>query len=108
MERIDESPSATVQEMFEKCLGCKWTLHVLTQIRGGIARPGELQRTASGLTTKVLNERLTKLLRLGIISKESYAEVPPKVEYHLTPFGKEFVKVIDQIDKLQQRYAAPE
>jgi len=108
MESIGKSPSVSVQEIFEKCLGCKWTLHVLAQIRAGVARPGELERTAPGLTTKVLNERLTKLTRLGILSKESFAEVPPKVEYKLTKFGKEFVQVIDQIDALQQRYAAVE
>ena len=49
-------------------------MHVLTQIRSGIHRPGQLERSAEGLTTKVLNERLTKLTNLGIIHRESYAE----------------------------------
>ena len=79
-------------------------MHVLTQIRSGIHRPGQLERSAEGLTTKVLNERLTKLTNLGIIHRESYAEIPPRVDYKLTDFGNEFVKIFDQIDQLQKRY----
>tara|TARA_R110002049_G_scaffold2750_4_gene21892 strand:+ start:33860 stop:34180 length:321 start_codon:yes stop_codon:yes gene_type:complete len=101
MESIDESSAVTVQEIFEKCLGCKWTLHVITQIRSGIVRPGQLERTADGLTTKVLNDRLTKLVGLGIIEKESFPEVPPRVEYRLSEFGKKFVAILDQIEALQ-------
>ncbi len=60
-----------VAEMFESCLGCKWTLHVLGQIRKGVVRPGALERTAPGLTTKVQNERLNKLVRFGVLEKMS-------------------------------------
>ena len=90
--------------MFEKCLGCKWTLHVLAQIRAGVVRPRQLERTADGLTTKVLNERLSKLVRFGIIGTESFAEIPPRVEYLLTPFSEEFVEIIDRFDELQNRH----
>ena len=51
-------------------------------IRGGVTRPGQLVRTAEGLTTKVLNERLSKLVRYGVLEKISYPEIPPRVEYH--------------------------
>lgn len=105
MERNGRSSAISVYEIIEKCIGCKWTLHVLSQIRAGILRPGQLERTADGLTTKVLNERLTKLVGLGIISRESYPEIPPRVEYQLTEFGNEFLKIIDQIHDLQCRYA---
>jgi len=91
----------SVTEMFEKCIGCKWTMHVLWQVRKGVCRPGELERTANGLTTKVLNERLVKLLRFGILDKISYAESPPRVEYKFTEFGERFVEVLDQIERLQ-------
>lgn len=105
METNGESPAVSVQEIFEKCLGCKWTMHVLSQIRSGVHRPGQLQRTADGLTTKVLNERLTKLVRLGIVRRESFAEIPPRVEYRLSEFGQQFVQILDQIDALQQKFA---
>ncbi|MEZ6095225.1 MAG: helix-turn-helix domain-containing protein [Pirellulaceae bacterium] len=82
-------------------MGCKWTLHVLEQIRSGVVRPGQLERTADGLTTKVLNERLAKLTRFHIVERESFPEIPPRVEYRLTDFGQSFVKILDQIKDLQ-------
>ena len=90
-----------VSAMFESCIGCKWTLHVLGQIRKGVNRPGALARTAPGLTTKVLNERLNKLVRFGVLERISYAEIPPRVEYRLTAFGRRFIRVLDEIDKLR-------
>lgn len=102
--KLREAPS-DVHLMFESCIGCKWTLHVLGQIRKGINRPGALVRTASGLTTKVLNERLAKLVRFDVLEKVSYPEVPPRVEYRLTKFGEKFVGVLDQIEKLGKEFA---
>jgi len=95
------SPAPTVGEMIEDVVGCKWTLHVLAQVRAGVTRPGQLVRTAEGLTTKVLNERLAKLVRYGVLEKVSHAEVPPRVEYHLTPFGTRLNGVLDAIQRLQ-------
>ena len=105
MERNERLLELSVYDIFEKCIGCKWTLHVLTQIRAGVIRPGELERTADGLTTKVLNERLTKLTSLGIINRQSHPEVPPRVEYRLTGFGEQFVRIIDQVHVLQRQFA---
>jgi DNA-binding HxlR family transcriptional regulator len=90
--------------MFEDCLGCKWTLHILMQIRNGVNRPGALVKTKKGLTTKVLNERLMKLINFGLLKKTSYPEVPPRVEYYLTPFGREFVEILDRIEALHRKF----
>ena len=60
-----------------------------------------MQRRVTGLTAKVLNERLRKLLRFGIIKREIFAEVPPRVEYRLTPYGKRFNGVLEQIAALE-------
>ncbi|WP_231744367.1 winged helix-turn-helix transcriptional regulator [Stieleria neptunia] len=100
----NENSHPSVTEIFEQCVGCKWTLHVLSQIRQGVKRPGQLERTADGLTTKVLNERLVKLVRFGITEKNSFPEVPPRVEYSLTPFGLRFVEILDQVSQLQEEF----
>ena len=94
-----------VAAMFESCLGCKWTLHVLAQVRRGVNRPGAIERSTPGLTAKVLAERLAKLVRFGVLGKTSYPEVPPRVEYHLTPFGQRFVTILDDIDRLRGEIA---
>lgn len=96
--RTPKPPSAA--RMVEDIIGCKWSLTVLSLVRSGVTRPGAMQRRVEGLTAKVLNERLRKLLRYEIIEREVFAEVPPRVEYRLTDFGKRFGDVIDQITAL--------
>lgn len=59
-----------------------------------------MQRKVPGLTAKVLNERLRKLLRFGIIERQIFAEVPPRVEYRLTAFGRRFDGVLAEIAAL--------
>lgn len=93
---------ANVVHIIENCVGCKWTLHVLAQVRAGVCRPGQLERTAEGLTAKVLSERLLKLVRFGILEKQTFPEVPPRVEYNLTPFGQRLLSILDQVQQLQQ------
>jgi DNA-binding HxlR family transcriptional regulator len=95
-----------ISEIVENVVGCKWTLHVLAEIRAGVKRPGRLVRTADGLTTKVLNERLTKLVRYGVLKKITHAEKPPRVEYSLTPLGERLNGVLDAIASLQQEVDA--
>jgi DNA-binding HxlR family transcriptional regulator len=92
-----------VGHMVESIIGCKWSLSVLRLLRTGVNRPGEMQRRVDGLTTKVLNERLVKLARFGIIEKEIYPESPPRVEYYFTEFGRQFLEIVDVVEKLQQR-----
>jgi DNA-binding HxlR family transcriptional regulator len=94
-----------VAAMFESCLGCKWTLHVLARVRRGVNRPGAIERSTPGLSAKVLSERLAKLVRFGVLEKTSYPEVPPRVEYHLTPFGERFVGILDDIERLRGEIA---
>ena len=96
-------PSASgVGMMVESIVGCKWSMHVLAAIRRGIARPGALERSAEGLTAKVLAERLTKLVRFGIVERRAFAEIPPRVEYRLTPFGRKFSGLMDGVAALER------
>lgn len=92
----------TVAYIVEHTLGCKWMLEVLRLIRTEINRPGAMTRSLDGLTTKVLNERLSDLLNFGIVEKIIYPEIPPRVEYILTEFGHRFVGILDTIDELEQ------
>ena len=88
--------------MVESVIGCKWSLTVIDLVRRGIHRPGAMEHAIDGLSAKVLNERLVKLVRFGILEKTSFAEVPPRVEYHMTPFGREFSALLDQVDLLEK------
>lgn len=90
--------------MVEDIVGCKWSLAVLDLVRRGVRRPGAMEHAIDGLTAKVLNERLRKLMHYGILDKTSFPEVPPRVEYSLTEFGSKFAAILDQIDKLQNDF----
>ena len=98
----DVNSQPTVTYIVEHTLGCKWMLEVLRLIRTGVNRPGAMTRSVDGLTTKVLNERLSDLLNFGIVEKISYPEIPPRVEYTLTDFGQRFIRILDMIDELEQ------
>ncbi|MBL8149033.1 MAG: helix-turn-helix transcriptional regulator [Blastocatellia bacterium] len=90
-----------VAEMVESVVGCKWSLKVLSLVKEGVCRPGAMVRSADGLTTKVLNERLRKMVNFGILEKVSYPEIPPRVEYVFTPFGEKFLKLLESIEELE-------
>lgn len=92
-----------VHRMVEDVVGCKWSLTVLDLVRRGTTRPGAMEHAIEGLTAKVLNERLRKLVRYGILEKESFAEIPPRVEYRFTVFGRRFLEVLDAIDALARK-----
>ena len=96
------STPPNVSRMVEDIVGCKWSLAVLGAVRGGVRRPGAMEHAIEGLSKKVLNERLNKLVRFGILEKRAYPEVPPRVEYRFTPFGDKFCGVLDGIEALQR------
>ena len=89
----------------EDIIGCKWSLAVLGLVRRGVHRPGALEHAVDGLSAKVLNERLRKLQRFGILERHAYAEIPPRVEYRLTAFGERFASILDAVDKLEAELA---
>lgn len=100
VERPAGAPS--VAGMVESIVGCKWSISVLAAVRAGVKRPGALERSIEGISAKVLAERLDKLLRFGLIERVSYPEVPPRVEYSLTPLGERFCGVLDSIERLER------
>jgi DNA-binding HxlR family transcriptional regulator len=104
VRKAEQSPLSnrpSVAGMVEDVVGCKWSMTVLGLVAQGVQRPGAMERAVEGLSAKVLNERLRKLTRFGILEKMSYPEVPPRVEYRLTPFGREFSRLIAEVRRLQ-------
>ncbi len=65
----------------------KWTLVVLDQLDGETLRFADLQRAVGGISQKVLTQTLRDMERNGFVSRTVYPEVPPRVEYALTPLG---------------------
>ena len=74
-------------------ISCKWTHTLLTLIADDVIRPGEIQSRVEGLSIKVMNESLMRLVSYKMLTKGVFNEVPPRVEYRLTSLGKAALKL---------------
>lgn len=78
-------------------LSNKWTILILRELLAGTKRFGELKKSLSGVSQKVLTANLRSLEEKGIIEREVFPEVPPRVEYTLTELGKTLEPIIDSM-----------
>lgn len=98
-----EDSRVPVSAMVESIVGCKWSIRLLQLCREGHSRPSALLRACPGLSAKVMNERLRKMLRFGIVARTVCGEKPPiEVDYLLTPFGTRFLRILDEVLWLQE------
>jgi len=79
-------------------VGDKWKILVLRTLMDGTRRFGELQRAMEGITPKVLTRQLRDLARDGLVARKVYPQVPPRVEYSLTPLGQSLMPVLQQLN----------
>ncbi|WP_259065193.1 winged helix-turn-helix transcriptional regulator [Mucilaginibacter sp. X4EP1] len=75
-------------------LSGKWKMRILWELQSGVKRFGQLQEAMPKITPAVLSTQLQTLTTGGIISRQIYTEIPPKVEYELTGIGRSLVAVI--------------
>ena len=73
---------------------------MVAAIGEGVRRPGQLERYIPGISKKILNDRLRKLLAFDVISHREIPGKVPHVEYLLTPLGKQLARILVQIQKL--------
>ncbi len=78
-------------------LSNKWTILILRDLLTGKKRFGELKKSLSGVSQKVLTANLRSLEEKGIIEREVFPEVPPRVEYKLTELGKTLEPILDSM-----------
>ena len=64
----------------------------------------EIERALPGISPRTLSQRLEELVDHGIITKKAFAEVPPRVEYALTPKGRDFIPVLRQMAAWGTKY----
>ena len=85
-------------------IGGKWKGVLWWRLSNGLGRFGELQRAIPQITKKMLAQQLRELERDGIVHREVFAEVPPRVEYSLTEYGKSLDPVIEALSTWGRRH----
>ncbi|MBQ1435758.1 MAG: helix-turn-helix transcriptional regulator [Clostridia bacterium] len=78
-------------------IGGKWKARILMFLKYRALRTGEIKRALGNITDKVLSDQLKELQRDGLIDRHDYKQIPPKVDYTLTPKGKTLLPIIDQM-----------
>ena len=76
-------------------IGGVWKVIIIRELLTGTKRYGHLHRTIGGVTHKMLTQQLRELERDGILHREVYKQVPPKVEYSLSPLGARLGPILD-------------
>ena len=86
-------------EMTVKLIGGRWKIVILWYLFQGVKRFSELQRAVTGVTQKVLTQQLRDMERDGIVTRKVYAQVPPRVEYSITPLGSSLKPVVEAMHR---------
>ena len=95
-----ECPVIAVQNL----IAGKWKLVILWQLREKVKRFNELQKLIPKISQGILTQQLRELERDGLVHREVYKEVPPKVEYSLTDIGQSLIPVMDVVAKWGEGY----
>jgi DNA-binding HxlR family transcriptional regulator len=75
-------------------VGGKWKPLILYHLKHGPRRFGDLKRSVAGISEKVLIQQLRDLQAAGVVARHDYKEVPPRVDYTVTPFGMTLVQAL--------------
>ena len=93
-EKLKELPACPVETTLT-LIGNKWKVLIIRDLLTGTKRFGELKKSIGSVSQKVLTSQLRDMEEDGLIHREVYAEVPPRVEYSLTELGWSLQPILD-------------
>lgn len=82
----------------------KWKVLILRDLLTGTKRFGELKKSLTGVSQKVLTSQLREMEENGLVERKAYPEVPPRVEYSLTPLGRSLQPIMDAMRVWGEQY----
>lgn len=85
-------------------IGSKWTALILRDLCTGPKRFGELEKSVGSINPRTLSQRLDDLEKHAIVTKTSFAEVPPRIEYALTAKGEDLAPVLKAMSAWGDKY----
>ena len=94
MQTAKELPACPVETML-MLIGDKWKVLILRDLMTGTKRFGELKKSIGSVSQKVLTAQLRDMEQNGLVHREVFAEVPPRVEYSLTELGRSLKPILD-------------
>lgn len=98
-----EMPACPVETTL-MLIGDKWKVLILRDLRRGTMRFGELKKSVTGISQKVLTSNLRSMEENGLLTREVFPEVPPRVEYTLTELGHSMEPILDAMEKWGKEY----
>ncbi len=96
MEKQLDLPACPVETALVLC-GDRWKLLIVRDLLTGTKRFGELKKSLTGISQKVLTQHLRIMEENGLVHRKVYAEVPPRVEYSLTELGRSIKLIHDAL-----------
>ncbi|MCA9261950.1 MAG: helix-turn-helix transcriptional regulator [Planctomycetales bacterium] len=99
--------------LYEECpveaaldlIGGKWKTMIVALLLAETLRFNELERRLKGVTHRVLSAQLKDLESTGVVRRDAYAEIPPRVEYSLTPLGRSLEPLIAELRRWGEEFA---
>ena len=101
----NELPACPVETTLT-LIGDKWKVLILRDLMPGTKRFGELKKSIGSVSQKVLTSQLRAMEASGLVHREVYAEVPPRVEYSLTELGRSLSPILDSMRVWGEEYKA--
>lgn len=85
-------------------IGTKWTPQLIYALASGVTRFSALQKEAGGINPRTLSARLDELEAQGIVHKQQYAEMPPRIEYSLTQKGIDLIPILERMVEWSEKH----
>lgn len=105
MQNANELPACPVETTLS-LIGDKWKVLILRDLLPGTKRFSELKRSLGSVSQKVLTAQLRDMEAKGLVHRQVYAEVPPRVEYSLTDLGRSLNPILDAMRCWGEEYQA--
>ena len=101
MQVTDAAPAHEVdgcltREILDR-IGDKWSVYVIDALAAGTMRFSELRRAVDGVSQRMLTVTLRGLERDGLVVRQVYPVIPPRVEYSLTPLGRSLMDIVEAL-----------
>lgn len=104
MAEFKEEYSCSLQLAID-ILGGKWKMRIIWYLLEGTQRFSDFSRRIPDITQKTLTQQLRELEEKDILTRKIYAEMPPRVEYNITPYGRELADILMGLSSWAHKYA---